>query len=93
MEPTKLKELRMQLDKLLKRGFVRLSTSPCGAPVVFVQKKDCSLRSFIDYRELNKLNIKNRHPFPRIDDLFDQLQGSSVFSKIDLKSGYHQLRF
>ena len=63
----------MQLDKLLKRGFVRLSTSPCGAPVVFVQKKDCSLQSFIDYRELNKLTIKNRHLLSRIDDLSDQL--------------------
>ncbi|GJY70760.1 putative reverse transcriptase domain-containing protein [Tanacetum coccineum] len=72
--------------------FIRPSTSPWGAPVLFVKKKDGSFRMCIDYWELNKLTIKNRYPLPRIDDLFDQLQGSSVYSKIDLRSGYHQLR-
>ncbi|GJV54987.1 putative reverse transcriptase domain-containing protein [Tanacetum coccineum] len=76
----------------VQRGFIRPSTSPWGAPVLFVKKKDGSFRMCIDYRELNKLTIKNRYPLPRIDDLFDQLQGSSVYSKIDLRSGYHQLR-
>ncbi|GJV71884.1 putative reverse transcriptase domain-containing protein [Tanacetum coccineum] len=74
------------------RGFIRSSTSPWGAPVLFVKMKDGSFRMCIDYRELNKLTIKNRYPLPGIDDLFDQLQGSSVYSKIDLRSGYHQLR-
>ncbi|GJV39848.1 putative reverse transcriptase domain-containing protein [Tanacetum coccineum] len=79
---------------LLKRdkGFIRPSSSPWGAPVLFVKKKDGSFRMCIDYRELNKLTVKNRYPLPRIDDLFDQLQGSSIYSKIDLRSGYHQLR-
>ncbi|GJR26023.1 putative reverse transcriptase domain-containing protein [Tanacetum coccineum] len=85
-------ELSDQLQELADRGFIRLSTSPWGAPVLFVKKKDGSFRMCIDYRELNKLTIKNRYPLPRIDDLFDQLQGSSVYSKIDLSSGYHQLR-
>ncbi|GJZ25427.1 putative reverse transcriptase domain-containing protein [Tanacetum coccineum] len=76
----------------IHRGFIRPSTSPWGAPVLFVKKKDGSFRMCIDYQELNKLTIKNRYPLPRIDDLFDQLQGSSVYSKIDLRSGYHQLR-
>ncbi|GKE21051.1 putative reverse transcriptase domain-containing protein, partial [Tanacetum coccineum] len=74
------------------RGFIRPSTSPWGAPVLFVKKKDGSFRMCIDYRELNKLTVKNRYPLPRIDDLFDQLQDSSVYSKINLRSGYHQLR-
>ncbi|GJU29407.1 putative nucleotidyltransferase, ribonuclease H [Tanacetum coccineum] len=78
--------------QLADRGFIRSSTSPWGAPVLFVKKKDGSFRMCIDYRELNKLTIKNHYPLPRIDDLFDQLQGSSVYSKIDLRSGYHQLR-
>ncbi|GKC15159.1 putative reverse transcriptase domain-containing protein, partial [Tanacetum coccineum] len=86
------KELSNQLQELTDRGFIRPSTSPWGAPVLFVKKKDGSFRMCIDYRELNKLTIKNRYPLPRIDDLFDQLQGSSVYSKIDLRSGYHQLR-
>ncbi|GJV92965.1 putative reverse transcriptase domain-containing protein [Tanacetum coccineum] len=85
-------ELSNQLQELADRGFIRPSTSPWGAPVLFVKKKDGSFRMCIDYRELNKLTIKNRYPLPRIDDLFDQLQGSSVYSKIDLRSGYHQLR-
>ncbi|GJY85885.1 putative reverse transcriptase domain-containing protein [Tanacetum coccineum] len=80
------------LFPLSEKGFIRPSSSPWGAPVLFVKKKDGSFRMCIDYRELNKLTIKNRYPLPRIDDLFDQLQGSSVYSKIDLRSGYHQLR-
>nr|GEZ05001.1 putative reverse transcriptase domain-containing protein [Tanacetum cinerariifolium] len=74
------------------KGFIRPSSSPWGAPVLFVKKKDGSFWMCIDYRELNKLTVKNRYPLPRIDDLFDQLQGSRVYSKIDLRSGYHQLR-
>ncbi|KAJ3707978.1 hypothetical protein LUZ61_011683 [Rhynchospora tenuis] len=92
MAPAELKELKVQLEELLEKGFIRPSTSPWGAPVLFVRKKDGTLRLCIDYRELNKVTIKNRYPLPRIDDLFDQLQGSSVYSKIDLRTGYHQLR-
>ncbi|GKB63097.1 putative reverse transcriptase domain-containing protein [Tanacetum coccineum] len=85
-------ELSNQLKELQEKGFIRPSHSPWGAPVLFVKKKDDSIRMCIDYRELNKLTIKNRYPLPRIDDLFDQLQGVCYFSKIDLRSGYHQLR-
>ena len=92
MAPAELKELKVQLQELLDLGFIRPSHSPWGAPVLFVKKKEGSLRMCIDYRELNKLTIKNRYPLPRIDDLFDQLQGKTVFSKIDLHTGYHQLR-
>ncbi|KAA0051309.1 ty3-gypsy retrotransposon protein [Cucumis melo var. makuwa] len=92
MAPAELKELKVQLQKLLDKGFIRLSVSPWGVPVLFVKKKDGSMRLCIDYRELNKVTVKNRYPLPRIDDLFDQLQGATVFSKIDLRSGYHQLR-
>ncbi|GJR31352.1 putative reverse transcriptase domain-containing protein [Tanacetum coccineum] len=92
LAPSELKELSEQLKELLEKGFIRPSSSPWGAPVLFVKKKDGSFRMCIDYRELNKLTVKNRYPLPRIDDLFDQLQGSSVYSKIDLRSGYHQLR-
>ncbi|GJY31027.1 putative reverse transcriptase domain-containing protein [Tanacetum coccineum] len=81
-----------QLKELSDKGFIRPSSSPWGAPILFVKKKDGSFRMCIDYRELNKLTVKNRYPLPRIDDLFDQLQGSSIYSKIDLRSGYHQLR-
>nr|GEZ58801.1 retrotransposon protein, putative, Ty3-gypsy subclass [Tanacetum cinerariifolium] len=80
------------MEVFIDRGFIRPSTSPWGAPVLFVKKKDGSFRMCIDYRELNKLTVKSRYPLPRIDDLFDQLQGSSIYSKIDLRSGYHQLR-
>nr|GFC61834.1 putative reverse transcriptase domain-containing protein [Tanacetum cinerariifolium] len=90
--PSEMKELAEQLKELSDKGFIRPSSSPWGAPVLFVKKKDGSFRMCIDYRELNKLTIKNRYPLPRIDDLFDQLQGSSIYSKIDLRSGYHQLR-
>ncbi|KAL0546400.1 hypothetical protein IC582_016308 [Cucumis melo] len=92
MAPAELKELKVQLQELLDKGFIRSSVSPWGAPVLFVKKKDGSMRLCIDYRELNKVIVKNRYPLPRIDDLFDQLQGATVFSKIDLRSGYHQLR-
>ncbi|GJR05145.1 putative reverse transcriptase domain-containing protein [Tanacetum coccineum] len=92
LAPSEMQELSNQLQELIDRGFIRPSTSPWGAPVLFVKKKDGSFRMCIDYRELNKLTVKNRYPLPRIDDLFDQLQGSSVYSKINLRSGYHQLR-
>ncbi|GJX59009.1 putative reverse transcriptase domain-containing protein [Tanacetum coccineum] len=81
-----------QLQELYNKGFIRPSSSPWGAPVLFVKKKDGSFRMCIDYRELNKLTMKNRYPLSRIDDLFDQFQGSSVYSKIDLRSCYHQLK-
>ncbi|GKA37546.1 putative reverse transcriptase domain-containing protein [Tanacetum coccineum] len=92
LAPSEMRELLVQLQELLEKGFIRLSSSPWGAPVLFVKKKDGSFRMCIDYRELNKLTVKNRYPLPRIEDLFDQLQGSSLYSKIDLRSGYHQLR-
>ena len=80
-----MKELKVQLQELLVKGFIRPSGSPWGARVLFVKKKDGSMRLYIDYRELNKVTVKNRYPLPRID----QLQGATVFSKIDLRSGYH----
>ncbi|GJT88180.1 putative reverse transcriptase domain-containing protein [Tanacetum coccineum] len=92
LAPAEMKELAEQLKELSDKGFIRPSSSPWGAPILFVKKKDGSFRMCIDYRELNKLTVKNRYPLPRIDDLFDQLQGSSIYSKIDLRSGYHQLR-
>ncbi|GJR12539.1 putative reverse transcriptase domain-containing protein [Tanacetum coccineum] len=92
LAPAEMQELSTQLQELSDRGFIRPSSSPWGAPVLFVKKKDGSFRMCIDYRELNKLTVKNRYPLLRIDDLFDQLQGSRVYSKIDLRSGYHQLR-
>ncbi|GJT45587.1 putative reverse transcriptase domain-containing protein [Tanacetum coccineum] len=92
LAPSEMKELSEQLKELSDKGFIRPSSSPWGAPVLFVKKKDGSFRMCIDYRELNKLTVKNRYPLLRIDDLFDQLQGSSVYLKIDLSSGYHQLR-
>jgi len=92
MAPKELAELKNQLQELVDKNFIRPSTSPWGAPVLFVKKKDGSMRLCVDYRELNKLTIRNQYPLPRIDDLFDQLVNAKVFSKIDLRSGYHQLR-
>ncbi|GKC22045.1 putative reverse transcriptase domain-containing protein, partial [Tanacetum coccineum] len=92
MAPVELKELKDQLQELLERGFIRLSVSPWGVLVLFMKKKDGSMRLCIDYRELNHITVRNKYPLPRIDDLFDQLQGAKFFSKIDLRSGYHQLR-
>ena len=87
-----LKKLKEQLQELLDKGFIRPSTSPLGAPVLFVKKNDGTLWLCIDYIELNKVTVKNKYPLSRIDDLFDQLQGAQYFSKIDLRSSYHQLR-
>jgi hypothetical protein len=92
MSASELAELKKQLEDLLDKKFVRLSVSPWGAPVLLVKKKDGSMRLCIDYRQLNKVKIKNRYPLPRIDDLMDQLVGARVFSKIDLRSGYHQIK-
>ncbi|KAH0665419.1 hypothetical protein KY285_026625 [Solanum tuberosum] len=92
MAPTKLRELKVQIQELLDKGFIRPSASPWGAPVLFVKKKDGSIRMCIDYRQLNRVTIRNKYPLLRIDDLFDLLQSASVFSKIDLRSGYHQLK-
>uniref|UniRef100_A0A2N9GS05 RNA-directed DNA polymerase n=1 Tax=Fagus sylvatica TaxID=28930 RepID=A0A2N9GS05_FAGSY len=92
MAPAELKELKEQLQELLDKGFIRPSVSPWGAPVLFVKKKDGSMRLCIDYREINRVTVRNKYPLPRIDDLFDQLQGAQIFSKIDLRSGYHQLK-
>jgi hypothetical protein len=87
-----LVELKKQIDKLLEKGYIRPSTSHWAAPVLFVENKDGTKRMCIDYRALNEVTIKNKYPLPRIEDLFDQLRGASVFSKIDLRLGYHQLR-
>nr|GEY07387.1 hypothetical protein [Tanacetum cinerariifolium] len=92
LAPSELEELSGQLKKLQAKGFIRQSSSPWGASILFVKKKDGTLRMCINYRELNKLTIKNHYPLPRIDDLFEQLQGLQFFSKKDLRSGYHQLR-
>nr|GEU72900.1 retrotransposon protein, putative, Ty3-gypsy subclass [Tanacetum cinerariifolium] len=92
LAPFEMKDLSKQLQELFDKGFIRPSSSPWGAPVFFVKNKDGSFKMCIDYQELNKLTVKNRYPLLRIDDLFDQLQGSSIYSKIYLKSGYHQLR-
>ncbi|GKE99029.1 hypothetical protein Tco_0022380, partial [Tanacetum coccineum] len=92
LAPFEMKELSEQLQELSDKRFIRPSSSPWGASVLFVKKNDESFRMCIDYQEMNKLTVKNRYPLPRIDDLSDQLQGSSVYSKIDLRSGYHQLQ-
>src|ERR1051325_12104805 len=92
MSAFELKELKSQLEYLLEKRFIRPSVSPWGAPVLLVKKKEASMRLCVDYRQLNKVTIKNRYPLPRIDDLMDQLVGACVFSKIDLRSGYHQIR-
>ena len=92
MVPAELNELKAQLEELLSKGFIRPSTSPWGAPVLFVKKKDGSLRLCIDYRQVNQATMRNQYLLPRIDELFDQLHRSRVYFKIDLRSGYHQLR-
>jgi hypothetical protein len=92
MGVNELVELKKQIRELLDKGYVRPSSSPWGALVLFVEKKDRIQRMCIDYRSLNEVTIKNKYPLPRIDDIFDQLKGACVFSKIDLRSGYHQLR-
>ena len=92
MAPVELQELRVQLQELLDKGFIRPSTSPRGAPVLFAKKKDKTLRPCIDYRQLNRVTINNRYPLPRIEDLFDLFRGARVYSKIDLRTSYHQLR-
>ena len=91
MAPAELKELKVQLQELLDKGFVRPSVSPWGAPVLFVKKKDGTLRMCIDYWQINKVTVKNKYPLARIEDLFDQLKGAGVFLKIDLRSGYYQM--
>ena len=92
MAPLELKELKLQLENLLDKGFICPSVSPWGVPVLFVKKKDGTLRLCVDYRQLNKMTMKNKYSLPGIDDLFDQLKGASVFSNIDLRSGYYELR-
>ena len=92
MTPLELKELKTQLEELLNKGFIYPSTSPWEALVLFVKKKDDTLRLCIDYRKLNRVTVKNKYPLPRIDDLFDQLKGVKYFSKIDLRTWCHQLR-
>jgi hypothetical protein len=92
MPPNELAELKTQLQDLLEKGFIRPSSSPWGCPAIFVKKKDQTLRMCVDYRPRNEVTIKNKYPLPRIDILFDQLIGARVFSKIDLRSGYHQIR-
>ncbi|KAI3715505.1 hypothetical protein L6452_22489 [Arctium lappa] len=92
LAPSEMQEMMAQLQELLEKGFIRPISSPWGAPVLFLKKKDGTMRMCIDYRELNKATVKNRYPLPRIDDLFDQLQGAGCFSKIDLRSGYHQVK-
>lgn len=92
MSPSELDELKKQLMELIAHGFIRLSKSSYGAPVLFVKKKDGSMRMCIDYRALNKITVKNKYPLPRVDELFDRVRGARYFSKIDLRSGYHQVR-
>jgi len=89
---TEMDELKKQLDDLILHGFIRPSKSPYGAPVLFVRKKEGDLRMYIDYRALNKQTVKNTYPLPRIDELLDRLHNAKVFSKLDLRSGYHQIK-
>jgi hypothetical protein len=92
MATPELAELKEHIKQLLEKGFIHPSSSPWGAPLIFVPKKDGTQRLCMDYRALNEVTTKNKYPLPRIDDLFDQLRGACVFSKIDLRSGYHQLK-
>jgi hypothetical protein len=92
MTTLELGEWKEHIRELLEKGFIHPSSSPWGAPVIFVPKKDGTQRLRVDYHALNEVTVKNKYPLPRIDDLFDQLQGVCVFSKIDLRLGYHQLK-
>jgi hypothetical protein len=92
MSPVELKELKIQLQGLLDKGYIRPSISPWGYSTLFVEKKDKELCLCVDYRSLNAVTIKNKYPLPRIDILFDQLAGAQLLSKIDLRSGYHQIK-
>jgi hypothetical protein len=92
MSVEELKELKKQLTELQEAGYIRSNSSPCGAPVLFVQKKEGSQGMSVDYRTLNDVTMKNKYPLPRIEDLFDQMRGARVFSKIDLRPGYHQMK-
>jgi hypothetical protein len=92
MSLPKLTELKIQLHELLDKEYIRPSVSPWGAPVLFVKNKDETLRLCIDYRQLKKMTVKNKYPLPRINDLFNQVGGTKIFSKLDLRSGYHQVR-
>jgi hypothetical protein len=92
MSPVEMKELKIQLQGLLDKGYICPSTSPWGCSALFVEKKDKELRLCVDYRPLNAVTIKNKYPLPRIDILFDQLAGAQEFSKIDLRTGYHQIK-
>ena len=92
MPANDLQEIKKHIKELLEKGYIRRSSSPWGAPVLLVEKKDGSLRMVVDYHVLNEVTIKNKYPLPMINDLFDQLQGAKVFSKINLRSGYHQLK-
>jgi hypothetical protein len=92
MSVNELVELKKQIAELQAKGFIRPSSSPWGAPIPFVEKKDGTQRMCVDYRSVNEVTIKNKYPLPRIEDLFDQMKGASVFSKIDLRLGYHQLK-
>jgi hypothetical protein len=92
MSPVEMKELKIQLQCLLDKGYIHPSTSPWGCSALFVEKKDKELRLCVDYRPLNAVTIKNKYPLPRIDILFDQLARAQVFSKIDLRSSYHQIK-
>jgi hypothetical protein len=92
MSLLELTELKIQLQELLDKEYIRPSVSSWGALVLFVKKKDGTLRLCIDYRQLNKVTIKNKYPLPRINDMFDQVGGANIFSKLDLRSGYHQVR-
>jgi hypothetical protein len=92
MTPKELAELKVQLNKLLDKGYIHPSSSPWGCPTLFVKKKDQSLRLCVDYRPLNDVMVKNKYALPRIDILFDQLASAKIFSKIDIRSGYHQIK-
>jgi hypothetical protein len=92
MATPELVELKEHIKELLEKEFIRPSSPPWGAPVIFVPKKECTQRLCMDYHALNVITVKNKYPLPRIDDLFNQLRGACVFSKIDIRSGYHQLK-